>query len=254
MRRIKIYITFALAKAKELCTTIFWNGALVQLVRIHACHAWGHGFESRTHRKKLWEIFLGVFLFFPNQAIDLNTLSDDDFDTHIDTLTPTEAIEAISQRRGVEDADQYAHWRKAVLNKQRDAAQRKLNAKHKPFDPSRYNSYPEMKRAEALYNQQISQQHDEARATIDALDKQIADINQYQNRRNAQIAAEREAYNDYDTPATSTTPRKRERVTWKLLFVWESLMICTWATGSQDSWLQVPLNREESGQRGGWGD
>ena len=24
---------------------------LVQLVRIHACHAWGHGFESRTHRK-----------------------------------------------------------------------------------------------------------------------------------------------------------------------------------------------------------
>ena len=27
-------------------------GALVQLVRIHACHAWGHGFESRTHRNK----------------------------------------------------------------------------------------------------------------------------------------------------------------------------------------------------------
>ena len=26
------------------------TGALVQLVRIHACHAWGHGFESRTHR------------------------------------------------------------------------------------------------------------------------------------------------------------------------------------------------------------
>jgi hypothetical protein len=25
---------------------------LVQLVRIHACHAWGHGFESRTHRIK----------------------------------------------------------------------------------------------------------------------------------------------------------------------------------------------------------
>ena len=26
------------------------SGALVQLVRIHACHAWGHEFESRTHR------------------------------------------------------------------------------------------------------------------------------------------------------------------------------------------------------------
>ena len=30
------------------------SGALVQLVRIHACHAWGHGFESRTHRLKPW--------------------------------------------------------------------------------------------------------------------------------------------------------------------------------------------------------
>ena len=29
-------------------------GALVQLVRIHACHAWGHGFESRTHRIRHW--------------------------------------------------------------------------------------------------------------------------------------------------------------------------------------------------------
>ena len=29
------------------------TGALVQLVRIHACHAWGHGFESRTHRKRV---------------------------------------------------------------------------------------------------------------------------------------------------------------------------------------------------------
>ena len=27
------------------------EGALVQLVRIHACHAWGHEFEPRTHRQ-----------------------------------------------------------------------------------------------------------------------------------------------------------------------------------------------------------
>ena len=39
--------TFATAKA----TKEKLNGALVQLVRIHACHAWGHGFESRTHRR-----------------------------------------------------------------------------------------------------------------------------------------------------------------------------------------------------------
>ena len=40
------------------------NGALVQLVRIHACHAWGHGFESRTHRlKKSSKKFLEDFFY-----------------------------------------------------------------------------------------------------------------------------------------------------------------------------------------------
>ena len=45
-------------KKSYLCTAIEresdkkLNGALVQLVRIHACHAWGHGFESRTHREE----------------------------------------------------------------------------------------------------------------------------------------------------------------------------------------------------------
>ena len=39
---------FALANEKIAAI----NGAVVQLVRIHACHAWGRGFESRPHRKK----------------------------------------------------------------------------------------------------------------------------------------------------------------------------------------------------------
>ena len=30
----------------------FPNGVVVQLVRIHACHAWGRGFESRPFRKE----------------------------------------------------------------------------------------------------------------------------------------------------------------------------------------------------------
>ena len=43
---------FAPAIEKQRCAL---NGVLVQLVRIHACHAWGHGFESRTHRTfKCW--------------------------------------------------------------------------------------------------------------------------------------------------------------------------------------------------------
>ena len=38
------------------------NGALVQLVRIPACHAGGHEFESRTHRKKHPQ--KGCFFFY----------------------------------------------------------------------------------------------------------------------------------------------------------------------------------------------
>ena len=29
-----------------------WNGSVVQLVRIHACHAWGREFESRPDRQQ----------------------------------------------------------------------------------------------------------------------------------------------------------------------------------------------------------
>ena len=34
------------------------NGSVVQLVRIHACHAWGRGFESRPDRlkKQIFEV------------------------------------------------------------------------------------------------------------------------------------------------------------------------------------------------------
>jgi hypothetical protein len=35
-----------------LCNRKSKTGALVQLVRIHACHAWGHGSESHTHRNR----------------------------------------------------------------------------------------------------------------------------------------------------------------------------------------------------------
>ena len=44
--------TFAPAIERESVgrETIKIIGALVQLVRIHACHAWGRGFESRPFR------------------------------------------------------------------------------------------------------------------------------------------------------------------------------------------------------------
>ena len=56
-------------KKQYLCTRFrkesatYKNGAVVQLVRIHACHAWGRGFESRPHRKKEMQsasLFCGI--------------------------------------------------------------------------------------------------------------------------------------------------------------------------------------------------
>ena len=35
----------------EKIKEVLIHGAVVQLVRIHACHAWGRGFESRPHRQ-----------------------------------------------------------------------------------------------------------------------------------------------------------------------------------------------------------
>ena len=54
--------TFATAIERESDKKL--NGALVQLVRIHACHAWGHGFESRTHREGVPNLFGTPFLFY----------------------------------------------------------------------------------------------------------------------------------------------------------------------------------------------
>ena len=47
------------------------NGAVVQLVRIPACHAGGRGFESRPHRKSLRE-FSKAFLFFLSYNLRYN--------------------------------------------------------------------------------------------------------------------------------------------------------------------------------------
>ena len=57
--------TFAPAIERESVgrETIKIIGALVQLVRIHACHAWGHGFESRTHRNPPSKEIGGGFFF-----------------------------------------------------------------------------------------------------------------------------------------------------------------------------------------------
>ena len=45
-----------------ICLLSHLFGALVQLVRMPACHAGGHGFESRTHRRSLLNSKL--FLFY----------------------------------------------------------------------------------------------------------------------------------------------------------------------------------------------
>ena len=44
-------MSYLCTRKQAIRATAKQNGVLVQLVRIHACHAWGHGFESRTHRQ-----------------------------------------------------------------------------------------------------------------------------------------------------------------------------------------------------------
>ena len=46
-------MSYLCTRKQAIRATAKQNGVLVQLVRIHACHAWGHGFESRTHRQPL---------------------------------------------------------------------------------------------------------------------------------------------------------------------------------------------------------
>ena len=46
----KVFKKFGNYKKYLYICIVIKNGALVQLVRIPACHAGGHGFEPRTHR------------------------------------------------------------------------------------------------------------------------------------------------------------------------------------------------------------
>ncbi len=45
------------------------TGLVVQLVRIHACHAWGRGFESRPDRQKNKKHFKKLKCFFAQNKI-----------------------------------------------------------------------------------------------------------------------------------------------------------------------------------------
>ena len=67
--------TFALANEKQPLAT-YNSGALVQSVRISACHAGGHEFESRTHRteQRKKEAFRLPFCVFYIIAIKKNLL------------------------------------------------------------------------------------------------------------------------------------------------------------------------------------
>ena len=50
------------------------NGSVVQLVRIHACHAWGRGFESRPDRQ-ISLTFVRLFLFIKRRFFNLKSFN-----------------------------------------------------------------------------------------------------------------------------------------------------------------------------------
>ena len=85
---LKIMRTFAPAIERESVgrETIKIIGALVQLVRIHACHAWGHGFESRTHRflrKGKSSVNIELQSFFYHSLLHTPSTSKDIFFSYI---------------------------------------------------------------------------------------------------------------------------------------------------------------------------
>ena len=54
---------------------LWTTGVVVQLVRIHACHAWGRGFESRPFRQKPFEKSEGFFCGLKNNIYPLGVFS-----------------------------------------------------------------------------------------------------------------------------------------------------------------------------------
>ena len=54
--RKKVSKNFAEQKNCSIFALAISNGALVQLVRIRACHARGQGFESPTHRQEIGSV------------------------------------------------------------------------------------------------------------------------------------------------------------------------------------------------------
>ena len=61
---VELKIRLILHRVSEMVRTRKQNGAVVQLVRITACHAVGRGFESRPHRKRKTKSHLRVALVF----------------------------------------------------------------------------------------------------------------------------------------------------------------------------------------------
>lgn len=52
-----------------------FNGRVVQLVRIHACHAWGRGFEPRPDRQNTMKALLRRGVFFCTKISGARSLS-----------------------------------------------------------------------------------------------------------------------------------------------------------------------------------
>ena len=93
----KITNLFAVFDFYTTFTLAISNGALVQLVRIRACHARGQGFESPTHRERndinncKPEVYI-VFLFVTTQFF---TLYPQKIISHRHILLPTSALRGL---------------------------------------------------------------------------------------------------------------------------------------------------------------
>ena len=89
------------------------NGALVQLVRIRACHARGQGFESPTHRKQgckssSYEIYT---LFYIPKSSNYIIFLECNLESGYVDLYNLEMIAASSFRVGSMESEAFRKWR-----------------------------------------------------------------------------------------------------------------------------------------------
>ena len=98
------------------------NGALVQLVRMPACHAGGHEFESRTHRKKHPQkgcFFVLYIVYLLGKQLGIHQIKDKIMDQQLDQINYRKWNYQKSQKGGSQTGTALCYYRIRFANNDR---------------------------------------------------------------------------------------------------------------------------------------